>query len=148
MRWVKTRVLPEPAPAKMRSGPSVWRTASRWGGFRFSRKGFMVVGAILVIARDFGAGLGEYTRVGRTQGSPLLHRHTFRQISRLIHVVPFIARHLIGEQLEGNRGEQGIKDRFRLRDEEDFIDLFLKFSVPFCADGDHQGAPSQDLLKI
>ena len=29
------RVLPEPAPAKTKSGPSVVRTASRWGSFRY-----------------------------------------------------------------------------------------------------------------
>src|SRR3954454_5689883 len=32
-RWVSTRVLPEPAPARMSSGPSPCSTASRWGGF-------------------------------------------------------------------------------------------------------------------
>ena len=32
MRWVRTRVLPEPAPATMSSGPPVWVTASRWTG--------------------------------------------------------------------------------------------------------------------
>jgi hypothetical protein len=29
MRWVRTRVLPEPAPARISSGPSPWVTASR-----------------------------------------------------------------------------------------------------------------------
>ncbi len=37
MRQVITRVFPEPAPAKIRSGPSPWVTAWRWGGFRASR---------------------------------------------------------------------------------------------------------------
>src|SRR4051794_31742490 len=32
MRWVSTRVLPEPAPARISRGPSPWVTASRWGG--------------------------------------------------------------------------------------------------------------------
>ena len=32
MRWVNTRVLPEPAPAITSKGPSVWVTASRWAG--------------------------------------------------------------------------------------------------------------------
>src|SRR5262245_36516194 len=35
-RWVSTRVFPLPAPASTRSGPSVVRTASRWGGFKAS----------------------------------------------------------------------------------------------------------------
>ena len=34
IRWVSTRVLPEPAPATISSGPSVCSTASRCGGFR------------------------------------------------------------------------------------------------------------------
>src|SRR4051812_27379623 len=34
MRWVSTRVLPEPAPARINSGPSPCTTASRWGGLR------------------------------------------------------------------------------------------------------------------
>jgi len=32
IRWVTTRVLPEPAPARTRRGPSTWATASCcWG---------------------------------------------------------------------------------------------------------------------
>ena len=34
MRCVRTRVLPEPAPATTSSGPPVWVTASNWAGFR------------------------------------------------------------------------------------------------------------------
>src|SRR4051794_29875453 len=36
-RWVSTRVLPEPAPARISSGPSPCSTASRCGGFRPAR---------------------------------------------------------------------------------------------------------------
>src|SRR5437667_226980 len=36
IRWVSTRVLPDPAPATTRSGPPGWVTASRWTGFRSS----------------------------------------------------------------------------------------------------------------
>ena len=32
MRWVSTRVLPEPAPATISSGEPAWTTASRWRG--------------------------------------------------------------------------------------------------------------------
>ena len=39
MRCVRTRVLPEPAPATMSSGPSTWVTASAWTGFSPSRSG-------------------------------------------------------------------------------------------------------------
>ena len=34
MRWVSTRVLPEPAPARMSSGPSVAVTARACSGLR------------------------------------------------------------------------------------------------------------------
>src|SRR5919107_2032107 len=37
MRCVSTRVFPLPAPASMRSGPSVCSTASSWVGFNDSR---------------------------------------------------------------------------------------------------------------
>src|SRR5882672_3983541 len=37
VRWAMTRVLPEPAPASTRTGPSVWSTASRWRGLRSER---------------------------------------------------------------------------------------------------------------
>ena len=36
-RCVRTRVLPDPAPATTRSGPSTWSTASRWAGLRPAR---------------------------------------------------------------------------------------------------------------
>lgn len=39
MRRVMTVVLPEPAPARMSSGPAVCVTASRWGAFRPRRRG-------------------------------------------------------------------------------------------------------------
>src|SRR4051794_7369140 len=38
IRCVSTRVLPEPAPARISSGPSPCSTASRWGGLRPSRR--------------------------------------------------------------------------------------------------------------
>ena len=42
MRCAMTRVLPEPGPASIRSGPSVCSTASRWRGLRASRIGLSV----------------------------------------------------------------------------------------------------------
>ena len=38
-RWLMTRVLPVPAPARMTSGPLVSVTASRCSSFRVSRRG-------------------------------------------------------------------------------------------------------------
>src|SRR5688500_2421900 len=39
MRWVRTRVLPEPAPATISRGPASCTTASRWTGLRPSSMG-------------------------------------------------------------------------------------------------------------
>src|SRR5581483_3826959 len=39
MRWVITRVLPEPGPARIKTGPSIASTASRWAAFRPVRSG-------------------------------------------------------------------------------------------------------------
>src|SRR5258708_39933653 len=38
IRYVMTRVFPDPAPARIITGPSVCRTASRCSGLSFSRK--------------------------------------------------------------------------------------------------------------
>src|SRR5215467_7990444 len=38
IRYVMTRVLPDPAPARISSGPTVWSTASRCSGLSLSRK--------------------------------------------------------------------------------------------------------------
>ena len=41
MRWVRTRVLPEPAPATTSSGPSAWTTASDCTGLSPSSRSLM-----------------------------------------------------------------------------------------------------------
>ena len=48
IRWVSTRVLPLPAPAKMSSGPSGAVTASRWASLRSVRRGVEGVVALRV----------------------------------------------------------------------------------------------------
>ena len=47
MRWVRTRVLPEPAPASTSSGPSPCTTASRWGGVEAGQQPLDAIGAEL-----------------------------------------------------------------------------------------------------
>src|SRR5438309_1849298 len=47
MRWVSTRVLPEPAPATTSNGPPGWTTASAWSGLSPVRRSW----AGLTIAR-------------------------------------------------------------------------------------------------
>src|SRR5207248_1482973 len=46
IRCVSTRVLPEPAPARMSKGPSPWRTASSCGGLRTLASGSDTGGVI------------------------------------------------------------------------------------------------------
>src|SRR5437588_2311949 len=53
MRWVSTRVLPDPAPATTSSGPSVQSTASRCFGLRVSSDG-----ATAISRRSFRLGHG------------------------------------------------------------------------------------------
>src|SRR5690349_9585388 len=52
MRWTITRVLPEPGPARMSSGPSTVETASRWFAFRPARKRSVAAVSVVAIARS------------------------------------------------------------------------------------------------
>src|SRR6266849_570442 len=67
MRWVRTRVLPEPAPARINSGPSPYVTASRCGALspssRVSRswEGAVEVFSAIVLD-DRGVGLCDDVR--------------------------------------------------------------------------------------
>src|SRR5437764_11546171 len=64
MRWVRARVLPEPAPATIRTGPSVWSTASRWTGFSPSRRADSVVSDATPVILGLGAGRPPPQRLG------------------------------------------------------------------------------------
>src|SRR2546421_595772 len=68
IRCVSTRVLPELAPARMRSGPSACSTASRWGSLRPSRRD-SGVGTVLTQARiEPQAARSELWQAGRMPG--------------------------------------------------------------------------------
>ena len=81
MRNVMTRVLPEPAPARISTGPSRWSTASRCSGFSFSRKSmggvhYSVVGPLWLEVRTDAdadsrglAGVGIGVRDGQGLGT-------------------------------------------------------------------------------
>ena len=62
MRWVSTRVFPEPAPATTSTGPSVARTASRCAGFRSAR---YCSGEVTAIESMVSAAVGVLARVRR-----------------------------------------------------------------------------------
>ena len=63
MRWVSTRVLPLPAPARISSGPSPWVTASRWGSFRPSSSSCSMLG-VRVLHRPSSIDAGSAARPG------------------------------------------------------------------------------------
>src|ERR1700684_2953358 len=66
MRWVITRVLPEPAPARISKGPSTASTAARCCGFNLSSRccnGWSLKRALIFL---FGGWSGDVL------GSPLL----------------------------------------------------------------------------
>ena len=54
IRWAMTRVLPDPAPARMRTGPEVWRTASRCSGFRLETRSTASYSTVTLLARFLG----------------------------------------------------------------------------------------------
>src|SRR5438105_4600626 len=85
MRLVMTRVLPDPAPARIRSGPSVWRTARRCSGFSASRKCTLS-----------------------------FYRHRLGQIARLIDITSAAHGDVVGKQLQRD-DEQNRNEEFRRR---------------------------------
>src|SRR5438132_7086168 len=88
-RWVSTRVFPEPAPATSSRGPPGWVTASRWTGFRCSRRSLPAI----------------------TTNRGLLPLDGARWLRRHIERHPVHARHLVDEPgrhaLEHVVGEAG-----------------------------------------
>ena len=102
MRLVMTRVLPEPAPARISSGPLMCRTASRCSGLRDSRN--------CIGARDsrLGTRTIQLTIVLRTHPEPrapspgLFDRDALRQIPRLVDVAAAAHGDVVGQQLQRN----------------------------------------------
>ena len=67
-----------------------------------------------IIAGNFGG----YSR------QALLHGHTFRQISRTIHVAAAVERDVIGKQLQGDGCHQWLQEFFDFRDVNHFVGEF------------------------
>src|SRR6185312_13792605 len=94
MRLVMTRVLPEPAPARMRRGPLVWRTASRCSGLSVSKNCMGIWDSRLRI-RDLQR---AESRVP-TPGS-LFYRDALGEVPRLIDVAAAADGDIVREQLK------------------------------------------------
>ena len=102
IRWARTRVLPEPAPARIRSGPSVVVTARACSGLRF---GDDLVGAGGSAGRERG---GDGLRVQRGRRAQLRLR------GRVTKPVRFLGeRGLPGPLLAGS----GVRSRVHARPE-------------------------------
>src|SRR5205823_14466741 len=110
MRLVMTRVFPDPAPARISSGPLMCRTASRCSGLSVSKNCIGDLGT-----RE----LGDYEAdprmiVASSLVSPLVpespapipalfDRHRLREVPRLIDVAAAADRDVVGEQLKRQR---------------------------------------------
>src|SRR5437899_2043813 len=79
MRLVMTRVFPEPAPARISSGPLICRTASRCSGLSVSR---------------------NCMGLGARNPESLFYRDRLREIARLIHVAAAADRDVVRKELQ------------------------------------------------
>src|SRR3970040_576903 len=128
-----TRVFPDPAPARMRRGPSVWRTASRWGGFSSARyaSGCTVIKGqrkFLSIRVRLCAGGDEGARWERARFRSL-HSDALGEIAGLIDIAPLADGDVVGEQLQRHHHEDRGEMRSRCRDGDAVIDQRAKFGV-------------------
>src|SRR5205823_12949699 len=129
IRWAMTRVLPLPAPASTRRGPSPAVTASRCGGFRSTRS----------------ASRSSTLRLYRAR---LFHRHRLGQVARLVHVAAQTHRDVVGEELERDDGEDRREQLRAGRDLDDVTGLRRDRPVPGVADGDQPALSRAHLLDV
>src|SRR3954469_14103730 len=94
MRWVRTLVLPEPAPATTSSGPSPWTTASSWSGLRPSIK------VSAGISPSYGPGARPFGLVGDDAGTGLTSWYDPSAVRRIVSHPP---RRLVLEAFQGRR---------------------------------------------
>src|SRR5687768_18081932 len=101
MRWVMTRVLPLPAPARMRVGPSVASTASRCCAFSpasnedsdMSVRGHHLRRGAFVVGGFGGHGPPKGRRI--ISAAALFDCHGFREVARLVDVASGAYRHVV-----------------------------------------------------
>src|ERR1044072_2844613 len=95
MRCAMTRVLPEPAPARISSGPLLWRTASCCAGLRDESRSMVI--------RDLRFAIDASITNHKSPITNLLYRHALREIPRLIDVAAAAHGDVIRQQLQRNR---------------------------------------------
>src|SRR5215510_2334663 len=96
MRCAMTRVLPEPAPARMRSAPSVCRTACCCSGLRLETRSIRRQ----PVRADGGAEAPPY---GCGPTDYLFYRDALGEVARLVDVAAAANRDVVREQLKRNR---------------------------------------------
>src|ERR687888_401353 len=89
-----------------------------------------------------------YTGDARVVPANLLHRDRLGQVTRLVHVQPTQARDSVGEQLQRQRGQDGLEKGGRSRDEDDVVRVMLDVLVAVGRDRDHVGAAGADFLDV
>ena len=107
MRYVMTRVLPDPAPARMSSGPSRCSTASRCSGFSLERKSMWGRSSIIAVgvgSRSRGRDRGQVARCSVVASRAVGSTGRFngggragRAFDRHVHVSFAIARGVLSE---------------------------------------------------
>src|SRR5256712_7515496 len=98
-----TRVLPLPAPARTRSGPSPAVTASRCGGFRSSRKRVSSesTGRLYRAIRASPTPKLRAEPDAAARGVALLDRDALREVPGLVHVAAESHRDVVRQELQG-----------------------------------------------
>src|SRR5687767_10308375 len=122
-----TRVFPEPAPARMSSGPSMWSTASRCSGLRPVR-----------------GSNGWLLR--------LFYSDALCEVARLVDIAAASDRDVIREQLQWQYhhdwGEHLRHARQRNQRIGGRVQNALERVIVIGRDGDHRTAPGLDFLNI
>src|SRR2546425_11037282 len=137
-----TRVLPLPAPARTRSGPSPAVTASRCGGFRSSRKR---------VSSESTRRLYRAIRASPTRSfarSRLLDRDALREVPGLVHVAAESHPDVVGEELQGDHRDQRRQEIGAGRHFDQVLNLRREGSVAGVHDGDDLALAGEALLDV
>ena len=114
MRLVRTRVLPEPGPARTLTGPRGAVTAARWDVFRFSK--YLILFYVSYFRRSYSRKTGEtgkgytFDRFTRNRVNiiiPLMpreyHRVSGRKLDTCVYYVLGAAGSVLPGKVNGNR---------------------------------------------
>src|SRR5262249_48625948 len=118
-RYVITRVLPLPAPARINTGPSVAYTASSCCGLRSFAKSKL-----------------------------LFYRNALRQISRLIDIAAATNCNVVGQQLQRNHLKNGEKQFVGGGNAEVVIGILPELRVILISDRDNDSITRLHFLHI